>query len=155
MYGAGSAGGSRVDALAGLLRVCGGATMSAQAVRIFVSTEPQDMRRGFERLANVVREELGPMFWDLERRRWPYAPADTATGRTSRQRSSFHRGGLKHHQLAPVGPLPVVAERRGLFRRPGLQQAPCSCATKRGGQNSVLQAFSAGRGVVVYRSRQR
>jgi len=33
--------------------------MIPQAVRIFVSTEPQDMRRGFDRLANVVREELG------------------------------------------------------------------------------------------------
>ena len=33
--------------------------MIPRAVRIFVSTEPQDMRRGFDRLANVVREELG------------------------------------------------------------------------------------------------
>lgn len=33
--------------------------MIPQAVRIFVSTEPQDMRRGFDRLAHVVREELG------------------------------------------------------------------------------------------------
>jgi transposase len=30
-----------------------------KAVRIFVSLEPQDMRRGFDRLARVIREELG------------------------------------------------------------------------------------------------
>ena len=33
--------------------------MIPKAVRIFVSLEPQDMRRGFDRLARVIREELG------------------------------------------------------------------------------------------------
>ena len=33
--------------------------MIPKAVRIFVSLEPQDMRRGFDRLARVIREVTG------------------------------------------------------------------------------------------------
>ena len=44
--------------------------------RVFVCTEPQDMRRGFDRLAQVVVKEMGG---DPRSGDWEVAPGDGIT----------------------------------------------------------------------------